>query len=224
MSKDCGGCKESKNIQEFRIIKEKRTKTITEYRCSICKQCERIRALDKYHKNKDKYNSYNKQYKSDNKNKINETRRKYTNNKMKITEERLKRNMKSLLCSKLKNKSKTSSFYFGENIENIKKWLEFNFDEFMNWENYGLYWQIDHTIPINSFNLSDENDVQICFCWMNLMPLSKQLNSKKSDKIITSRIFYQEIKLKKYVNMYPEFGKGIEDYIEKFTKNISRKI
>jgi hypothetical protein len=28
MSKDCGGCKETKNIDEYRIIKEKRTKNI----------------------------------------------------------------------------------------------------------------------------------------------------------------------------------------------------
>ena len=223
MSKDCGGCKETKNIDEYRIVKEKRTKNISEYRCSICKKCERIRALEKYHQNKEKYNSYSKKYKIDNNEKINETRRKYTKEKMKNIEERLKRNMKSLLCSKI-NKSKSSSIYFGETIENIKKWLEFNFDEYMNWENYGSYWQIDHVLPINCFNILDENENIICFSWMNLMPLPKILNLKKSDNIISSRIFYQEIRLKKYKDIFPELEDKINKYIDKYSEKYKSQI
>lgn len=196
--------KKQKNIDEYRIIKEKRTKNISEYRCSICKKCERIRALEKYHQNKEKYNSYNKKYKIDNNEKINETRRKYTKEKMKNIEERLKRNMKT--------------------IENIKKWLEFNFDEYMNWENYGSYWQIDHVLPINCFNILDENENIICFSWMNLMPLPKILNLKKSDNIISSRIFYQEIRLKKYIDIFPELEEKINKYIDKYSEKYKSQI
>ena len=34
--------------------------------------------------------------------------------------------------------------------------------------NYGHVWQIDHCLPIASFNLLDENDMKKCFNWINL--------------------------------------------------------
>lgn len=222
--KKCGNCKEEKDINEFRIIKEKRTKNISEYLCSICKLCERNRALEKYYQNKEKYQEYSKQYKINNKEKINETRRKYTKEKMKIVEERLKRNMKTLLCTKLKNKKESSSIYFGETIKNIKKWIEFNFNIFMNWENYGSYWEIDHSLPINFFNMLDNNEASICFSWMNIMPLEKILNSKKSNKISNPRIFYQEIKLKKYGDKFPELREKINNYIKLYSNKFKSQI
>jgi hypothetical protein len=221
--KTCGNCKEEKDINEFRTIKEKRTKNVSEYLCSICKLCERNRALEKYHNNKEKYQEYSKQYKIDNKDKINETRRKYTKEKMKVIEERLKRNMKTLLCIKLK-KTQNSSVYFGETIKNIKKWIEFNFNIFMNWENYGSYWEIDHSLPVNCFNMLDNNDTNICFCWMNLMPLEKNINSKKSNKIINTRIFYQEIRLKKYSYEFPELREKIDNYIKLYSNKYKSQI
>jgi len=134
---------------------------------------------------------------------------------MKNNEERLKRNLKTLLCIKLKNnKTKNSSFYLGENI---KKWIEFNWDDEMEWENYGKYWEIDHSLPINCFDMNDEDDVKICFSWMNLMPLSKSINLKKSKKILISRILYQEIKLKNYSDKLPDLKPKIYQYINDYS-------
>ena len=31
--------------------------------------------------------------------------------------------------------------------------------------------EIDHCLPINSFNLTDENEVKKCFSWINLRPM-----------------------------------------------------
>jgi hypothetical protein len=217
MSKICGECNIEKDTNQYRKIKEKRAKNITEYLCSKCKECEKKRALINYYNNKEKYNIYNKKYKLDNKDKINETRRKYTSKKMENYEERLKRNIKTLLCIKLKNnKTKKSAFYLGENIENIKKWIEFNWNDGMTWENYGKYWEIDHSLPINCFDMTNDKDIKTCFSWMNLMPLSKKINLKKSSKIIVSRIIYQEIKLKEYSNKFPEIKNKIYEYINDY--------
>jgi hypothetical protein len=68
------------------------------------------------------------------------------------------------------------------------KWLEFQWKDDMNWENYGSKWHIDHIIPINQFDLTKKIDQKICFHWRNLQPLYAFDNISKSDKIIVDHI------------------------------------
>lgn len=199
-TKICGNCKLSKTLSDYRTMTEKRRKVPLTYHCSICKDCERFRALQKYHANKEKYQLQNRIYKSENIDKINSTRRKYMQEKMQDAKERLKRNMKSLISCKVKKVFSTKE-YLGTSFELIHEWFEFNFDDHMTWENYGEYWQIDHTIPISSFDLEDTSQTIICFSWMNLMPLEKTKNLQKSSKLCLHRVWHQEIKLRKFAKM-----------------------
>ena len=57
------------------------------------------------------------------------------------------------------------------------KWLEFNFDDEMTWENRGTYWEIDHTIPPQ---MCDEIDA---FNWSNTFPMNKSKNNSKNNSI-----------------------------------------
>lgn len=52
-------------------------------------------------------------------------------------------------------------------------------------ENYGE-WEIDHIIPISSFNLHELGECIKCFNYLNLQPLWKIDNIKKSNKIMAS--------------------------------------
>ena len=61
-------------------------------------------------------------------------------------------------------------------------------------ENYGSVWQIDHCLPIKSFNLLDENDMKKCFNWINLRPMYSKENNSKNDKIDHYLYLLQEIK------------------------------
>ena len=38
------------------------------------------------------------------------------------------------------------------------------FNDRMNWENYGVYWEYDHVLPISSFNLTEESEKKFCMC------------------------------------------------------------
>ena len=62
--------------------------------------------------------------------------------------------------------------------------LKNSFEGLMSEENYGE-WEIDHHIPVSSFNLRNESEMQICFNKNNLKPMWKDENRKKSSKIPT---------------------------------------
>jgi hypothetical protein len=62
----------------------------------------------------------------------------------------------------------------GYTSEQLKTHLEFLFTDGMTWENYGRGgWNIDHKLPISSFNFTCETDPEFQQCWSldNLQPL-----------------------------------------------------
>lgn len=55
----------------------------------------------------------------------------------------------------------------------------------MNWENYAIYWQIDHIVPISAFNYNSIYDEEFKMCWSleNLQPLENSVNIGKHNII-----------------------------------------
>ena len=64
----------------------------------------------------------------------------------------------------------------------LKLWLEFQFDEKMNWRNDGSYFQIYNVKPRSLFNIEDDNDRRLMEHWSNLSSLEKHKNIIKSNK------------------------------------------
>jgi hypothetical protein len=73
----------------------------------------------------------------------------------------------------------------GYTLQQLIHHLESKFDNKMNWGNYGTYWQIDHTVPVNAFNIKSYTDRTFRNCWSleNLQPLDCVSNTQKSDTI-----------------------------------------
>jgi len=69
----------------------------------------------------------------------------------------------------------------GCTVEQLRTFLEADFEEGMTLENYGE-WHIDHIRPCASFNLEDPEEQKKCFHWTNLQPLWALDNIKKGDK------------------------------------------
>lgn len=72
-------------------------------------------------------------------------------------------------------------------INDLRFYLESQFDDHMTWENYGSYWHVDHIVP-RSFFLSHElKDRSYLFqcCWSleNLRPLKADDNLSKGHSI-----------------------------------------
>lgn len=68
-------------------------------------------------------------------------------------------------------------------LDFMKKWIEYQFDNNMNWNNWGSYWALDHFIPIASFDLTKKEEQYKCFHWSNHQPLEKKENNRKNDNI-----------------------------------------
>lgn len=78
--------------------------------------------------------------------------------------DRVKRTMELLGCS----------------IEYFIKYLESNWKEGMNWNNYGYRgWHIDHIVPVVSFDLTCPEQQKVCFNYTNMQPLWAEENFAK---------------------------------------------
>ena len=69
--------------------------------------------------------------------------------------------------------------------ESLIKHLESQFENNMNWDNYGK-WHVDHKLPITSFNIEEMGDEEFMRCWSldNLQPMWGTDNIRKYNKVI----------------------------------------
>lgn len=75
------------------------------------------------------------------------------------------------------------AFYFGLGIDEFRQWIEIQFSEGLNWGNFGTAWQFDHIIPVTYFDFSDEQDLKLCWNFINI-----QVEKLEPEKTGSSRI------------------------------------
>ena len=81
------------------------------------------------------------------------------------------------------SKSATTKELIGITIPELKLYLEKQFQQGMNWKNYGK-WHIDHCKPLALFNLIDPQEQKKAFHYSNLQPLWASENLHKSKKYL----------------------------------------
>ena len=103
------------------------------------------------------------------------------------------RNLRLRLSVAVKRNYKTGSAVrdLGCSIDEFRVHIESQFDEFMSWENYGVYWQFDHIYPLDKANLEDRVEFLAVANWRNYQPLEAGENSRKGNKVTpkASRLF-----------------------------------
>lgn len=95
---------------------------------------------------------------------------------------RLRRRLNLALHNNAKRGSAVKSL--GCSIQQLKVYLEKQFQTGMSWENYGK-WHLDHIIPLTLFNLTDPIQLSYAVHYTNLQPLWARENIIKSNKITT---------------------------------------
>lgn len=85
----------------------------------------------------------------------------------------------------------------GCSVEELRAHLEALFQPGMTWDNYGrgpkdnpraLYFEIDHIIPLASFDLTDREQFLKACHYTNLQPLWHHQNRAKGDKMVVDGV------------------------------------
>jgi len=192
--------KVARKIESRKYYDKIRKKPLTEEEIERLKE-EKIKKRKEYEKeyykkNKEKILKQSKQYFKDNqKIKQEKNNKRYKERREEDPLYRLTTNIRRTIRCSLKNNgySKKSRSYeiLGCSFEQFKEYLESQWEEWMNWDNHGLYngdfnhgWDIDHIIPISSA-LSEEDIIRLNH-YTNLQPLCSKINRViKKDSIIT---------------------------------------
>jgi hypothetical protein len=82
-----------------------------------------------------------------------------------------------------KNISADYAIYFGLSIEQFRKWIELQFTEELNWENFGSAWQFDHIVPVAYFDFSIEDDHFLCWNFINIRVERIEPNKNRGNRI-----------------------------------------
>lgn len=98
---------------------------------------------------------------------------------------RLDQNMCNFIRQSLKGKKagRKWEILVGYSLKDLMSHLEKQFDDKMNWDNYGSYWWVDHIKPRSLFKYTTTEEPEFKECWAlkNLQPLEKIANIKKGN-------------------------------------------
>lgn len=186
-NKICNICNISKSHKDFYIQNYSKDGIGT-----ICINCEKIRQKEWRIKNPNKAREYrSREYFKD-----------YHNRRILNAQSKISGNIRNRVRMALKRQN-TSKFQNTFELIDcsplfMTNWLENQFSSDMTWNNYGSYWEIDHIVPCNFFDLSKREEQLACFNWRNCRPCKKSENRSKSDKIQSLQIFLQEIRVHYY--------------------------
>lgn len=193
----CKICTNSDNMSRY--TKEASLESYYKNREKILEQQRKAYALDNskkkeyVEKNKKKIYKKNSEYHKiwyEKNKKIKLLKSKFYNEKRESEdpEYKLRRRLRSRLTTALKKylkvpfKERNINLLIGCSLAELRKYLESQFKDDMNWNNHGKLWHIDHIKPCRLFNLSDIEEQRRCFNYRNLQPLYAQENLKKNGK------------------------------------------
>lgn len=192
-TKTCTQCKIPKELQDYHKSKMGKYGVKSE-----CKECIKLKGqiyykenavkiIERQHNNKDYITNYQKQYYIDNKqNKISYQVDYIRQRRLEDPLFKLSDNIRCLIIKSFKNqytkKAKKTINILGCTFAEFKSHLECKFTNIMNWENYGIYWEMDHIVPVSW--ATTEEELYKLNHYTNFQPLTKADNMAKGNRYI----------------------------------------
>lgn len=190
---NCNVCKTEKGENDFYYRKSGKI-------IKPCKECTKNRVSNNSAKipievkrenwnkwsnlNRDHLNEYSSSYRANNKEILGNIAKKYRDSKRDDKHYQIVSSLrKKLVYYVIQKPSNNNIELFSATPKFIRAWIEYQFTEEMNWDNYGNYWNFDHINPYDNFNLEEDDEQLKCCHWSNIQPLSYKNNSGKKNKI-----------------------------------------
>ncbi|MBK8609474.1 MAG: hypothetical protein IPL84_05895 [Chitinophagaceae bacterium] len=73
--------------------------------------------------------------------------------------------------------------YFGLDIEFFREWISLQFKDGLSWGNFAEQWQFDHIVPVAYFDFSKEEDLQLCWNFINIRVESVDYSKTRGNRI-----------------------------------------
>lgn len=85
--------------------------------------------------------------------------------------------------------------YFGIDIISFRVWIELQFTGNLNWDNFGTKWQFSHVVPLAYFNFEIEDDLKLCWNFVNIRVEKLNINEKeeKNSNAIALKTYFQKL-------------------------------
>lgn len=123
------------------------------------------------------------------------------------------------LRNNIKKKYSTMK-YFSCDIDLFVKWMEYCFADGMTMENHGLCWHLDHVIPVTLFDLENQEELRLCFHYLNYMPLLAKDNISKQNKILVPQLIKHKENI---LNFHKENNLKIdEEYLKLLARHLTK--
>lgn len=187
--------KEKINEYAAQYRQENRDKLLEQMRTYYKKNSDTIRKQNKkyYEENKEFYREANKKYREENREKLNEYRLNRYHNDPTYKLRMLTKNLVNLSLIRGKGGESILPYVDWNSYEELKEHLESQFEDWMTWENHGVWhptekrWHIDHIKPqsvlLEGVTSMDDPKFRECWALENLRPLEAE-NMSKGNKII----------------------------------------
>lgn len=94
-----------------------------------------------------------------------------------------------------KNGSGLYAPYFGLDIENIRRWFETQFEVGTSWTDFAVNWQFGHIIPVTYFDWSTDNELKLCWNFINLRVVEIQPGKGKeiNSDILLAKQYFEDL-------------------------------
>jgi hypothetical protein len=105
------------------------------------------------------------------------------------------------------------ALYFGLDIIGFREWIEIQFTEDLNWKNFGSKWQFDHIVPVAYFDFGIEEDLKLCWNFINIRVEKIELNKVRGNRIdvIAVKTYFERLYSKTNYFLCPKMLAKIDE-------------
>lgn len=85
--------------------------------------------------------------------------------------------------------------YFGLDIHFFREWIALQFKDDLCWENFADKWQFDHIVPVAYFDFTNEEDLLLCWNFINIRVERIEHNKAKGNRIdvMCVRTYFEDL-------------------------------
>jgi hypothetical protein len=114
-----------------------------------------------------------------------------------LLKKREKRKWQIALRRYVIEKSQCSAYakYFGLDIEFFREWIAIQFKDGLSWYNFAEKWQFDHIVPVAYFDFSIEEDLLLCWNFINIRVEKIEFNKARGNRIdvMAVRTYFEDL-------------------------------